>query len=258
MKKMISIFRKISFKVAIGFIICGMGSFVFINCAKQQTAETILEKAIAAHGGFEKSKLFKKITYLKTTYLYDSIGNATRTIEREITHEWKPLRTLMEWNEGDARFKVEWHKNKLNAYKNGRLATDTMDTLALRRSLEAAFYVFWQPFKLLDKGTTVELVGLTTLLGKTEEEVFDLKITYPKDSRGHVWHYYVDVQTFLLRATEVTHDGRTSIIFNDSIEKMTGLQLNKKRSSYRIKKDTIAQLLAQYDYRILGFEKLDP
>ena len=58
----------------------------------------------------------------------------------------------------------------------------------------------------------------------------------------------------MLEATQVNHDGRKSLIINESVENKTGLFLNKTRKSYFVDSlGKIKYLRAAYKYEITSF-----
>ncbi|MDG1023465.1 MAG: hypothetical protein P8I42_02705 [Flavobacteriaceae bacterium] len=127
-----------------------------------------------------------------------------------------------------------------------------MDSLKLeqaRQEADAALYVFWQPYKLLDLGAKHEYQGKIKLLDSLP--LHALKVTYPEGNPNESWHYFFDPKTFQLKATQVDQGGRVSLIINQAVEIKTGLSLNKIRNSYFLDSlGKINYLRASYDYKI--------
>ena len=122
----------------------------------------------------------------------------------------------------------------------------------MEKSLKAATYVFWQPFKLIDPSAMLESKGITTLFNGWQVHV--LEVQYPNsDDR---WYFYFDTKTFLLKATGVFFKKRYSLIVNDLQEKYTGLNLNAKRTSYFTNSAFVPRRVnTQYQYEIISLSK---
>ena len=45
-----------------------------------------------------------------------------------------------------------------------------------------------------------------------------LKVSYPEGKQNDIWHYFFNTNTFKLQATQVNHDGKISIIMNETTE----------------------------------------
>jgi hypothetical protein len=115
--------------------------------------------------------------------------------------------------------------------------------------------VFWQPYKLLDKQAKIIYKGID-VLSFNNKKYHVIQVTYPKDTEGDLWHYYIDINSFKLSATEINHNNKISFINNELVETKTGLSLNKTRKSYYLNnKREIKYLRADYLYSIISFKK---
>ena len=67
------------------------------------------------------------------------------------------------------------------------------------KELDAALYVFWQPYKLYDKNTLLKYIGNINLLDSISVYAIEM----------------------------INHKNRVSLIINENLESKTGLFLNK-------------------------------
>lgn len=226
---------------------------ILFGCNKAPEPMTIIKKSIVAHGGQALWESFKKIEYLKEIKLYDSLGTLEQTIMQMHTHEWQPKKSVMEWNPNGTFQRVEKTAEGISVFENGEAVTATQDLDAMNKIMDAALYVFWQPYKLFDDQAMLTYEGTTQLLGN--QKVHQIRIHYDDDPQADIWHYYFDVDTYRLKASQVNHDGRISLIMNESVEENTGLFLNQVRKSYFVNPDlSIRYLRAAYFYTIISYE----
>lgn len=234
------------------FLILGLILF-FLGCNETPNPTSIIQKSIEAHGGQSLWESIQKIEYLKEIKLYDSLGQLEQTILQKHYHQWNPSLSIMEWNVNGSLQRVEKNPNGIAVFENGEMVTEHRDIPAITRIMDAALYVFWQPFKLLDKNAIITYDGINQLMGN--QEVHTIRIQYSEEPNTDIWHYYFDTETYLLKATQVTHNGQISLIMNEAVEEDTGLFLNKLRKSYFINADrSIQYLRADYVYTIVSFE----
>ena len=143
-------------------------------------------------------------------------------------------------------------EEKIELFKNNQMVLDSKEVAQAYDNTKGALYVFWQPYKLIDSNARLDYVGLVTLLDSIS--VHSVKVSYPLDPAADVWNYYFNEENFMLEATEVNHDGRISLIINESVEDKTGLFLNKTRKSYFVDSlGKIKYLRAAYKYTITSF-----
>ena len=86
-------------------------------------------------------------------------------------------------------------------------------------------------------------------------EVLALQVSYSDAPNADLWHYYFTPENYKLRAVQVDHNNRTSLILNELYETQTGLLLNKTRMSYFL--DSLGQityLRAAYEYEITALD----
>ena len=205
-----------------------------------------------AHGGKKAWSKVSEISYSKNIELYDSIGKLENEINQKIKHIWNPSSTKMEWGNVDDQYVALLQEEKIELFKNNQMVLDSKEVAQAYDNTKGALYVFWQPYKLIDSNARLDYVGLVTLLDSIS--VHSVKVSYPLDPAADVWHYYFNEENFMLEATEVNHDGRISLIINESVEDKTGLFLNKARKSYFVDSlGKIKYLRAAYKYTITSF-----
>jgi len=222
---------------------------LFCFCDQNRlTAESLVEKSILAHGG---ENMIKSIQYTKSTKLFTENGELENHLIQKITHQWDPFFTLMEWEHSDGIHSAVKKSGEISLTVNGALITDSLQLTQTGSSLDAAFYVFWQPFKLIEPSAKKVFLGRQKILDSIE--VLALKVSYSDDPKADLWHYYFDPNTYKIKAVKVKHKKRSSLIINERYETATGLSLNKTRKSYFL--DSLGQityLRAAYQYEILS------
>ena len=240
-------------KAPILFLIIGL-SLIQFRCTNKMNATRLIQKSIAAHGGKEAWDAISKIEYLKETQLYYPNGAIEKASLQRISHSFDPSSTQIEWGNLDFEYKSIRQNSEIQLFKNESEIFDSIQLDKARKSSDGALYVFWQPYKLLDLSAKTEYQGITKLLDSLP--LHTLKVTYPKGEQSDVWHYFFNPNTLKLEATQVNHDGKISLIINESIESKTGLSLNKTRKSYFLDSlGKINYLRAAYTYKIESLTK---
>tara|TARA_X000000950_G_scaffold231522_1_gene280096 strand:+ start:197 stop:865 length:669 start_codon:yes stop_codon:yes gene_type:complete len=212
-------------------------------------SETLIQKSIAAHGGLDMLKTIKSIQYTKSTSLYTKSGALEKTVEQYITHQWNPDQTSIAWVSEESTFFAEKNSNEVSLFKDGEMVKDSLERTQAAANIDAALYVFWQPFKLTDSSAKKVYLGKQKILDSIE--VLTVKVSYSDDPKADVWFYYFHPENYKVKAVKVKHNRRTSLILNDRYETQTGLSLNKTRRSFFL--DTLGKidyLRAAYQYEI--------
>ena len=212
-------------------------------------SETLIQKSIAAHGGLDMLKTIKSIQYTKSTSLYTKSGALEKTVEQYITHQWNPDQTSIAWVSEESTFFAEKNSNEVSLFKDWEMVKDSLERTQAAANIDAALYVFWQPFKLTDSSAKKVYLGKQKILDSIE--VLTVKVSYSDDPKADVWFYYFHPENYKVKAVKVKHNRRTSLILNDRYETQTGLSLNKTRRSFFL--DTLGKidyLRAAYQYEI--------
>lgn len=224
--------------------------FLLVNqCKPPDSATALLHKSLEAHGGKALWEQVATISYTKTTTLYTENGAVEKTIQQQHQNQLRPFGATQIWPTPEGTYRADLAPNAFTLTLNDTPVDDATAIAAALESIHSAFYVFWQPYKLLDTAAQLEFIGPKTLFNQREALV--LKVTYPTLDTTDVWHYFFDPNTYRLIATAVEHNGKISLITNDAYETQTGLFLNRKRSSYFVDKDFNPHYRrASYDYKV--------
>jgi len=225
---------------------------VCISCDINIDPVSVIQDSLEAHGGIKKWENIKEISYLKTTVLYDSLGNIEKKVVQTHRNTFSPrFEAQINWTEDTISKQVVLRNDNTEVYFNDLLQDDSKLQEKYYKAIIAANYVFWQPYKLLDKDVTLSYVG---------EEVIDVnkvkvvKASYFNDdgSPANTWWYYFDQKTNKLVGNMVHHGSTFSYIKNTKYEYKTGLSLNAERKSYMTDSlKNIKFLRAHYKYEIL-------
>jgi len=228
--------------------------FLFYFCKQNiLTAESLLEKSIQAHGGKKLLNQFKSIQYNKSTKLYSENGELEKHLLQKITQQWDPFLSSMEWKNLEGYFIAKKEFGEVSLILDNKEIKDSLKLIETESNLNAAFYVFWQPFQLLEPTAKKVFLGREKILDSIE--VLAMKVTYSDKVGADIWHYFFNPKNFKIRAVKVEHRGRTSLIINELYETKTGLSLNKSRKSYFL--DSLGKvnyLRAAYEYEISSFD----
>ncbi|WP_405208650.1 hypothetical protein [Aquimarina sp. LLG6339-5] len=225
------------------------------SCKNELGPKEIILKSLEAHGGLEKWNSAKELSYKKTTILYDSLGVIEKKIIQTHKNTFSPkFKAEMVWVENTIQKKVVLEDDIISVYFDNSIQGDPELKEKYYKSIIAANYVIWQPYKLLDEEVTLSYVGIDTIDSK---EVYVVKVAYFNDdgSPANTWWYYFDALTYMLVGNMVNHGTTYSYIVNTKYEDKTGLSLNAERKSYMTDSlRTPIFLRADYSYEILEFK----
>ena len=98
----------------------------------------------------ERWKKIKCIRYRKTTTFYDPTGVIEKKNVQQITHQWRPKKTEMIWENEGKPYRALKDPTGISLYKEGILQKDSLLLAQANTNLKAALYVYWQPFNLLE------------------------------------------------------------------------------------------------------------
>lgn len=202
------------------------------SCKTEKNPRTYILKALEAHGGIEKWENMTRISYTKTTLLYDSLGNKERELVQKHVNVFKPdFMATMSWSEQGVDKEVTLQNNEITIRFNDSIVDDEELKQKYFKSITAANYVLWQPYKLLDSEVELHYVGKEDSNGK---QVQVIKASYFNEdgSPANTWWYYFDSKTNKLLGNMVHHGTTYSYIENIKYEHQTGLFLNAERKSY--------------------------
>ncbi|MEW7289274.1 hypothetical protein [Aquimarina sp. 2304DJ70-9] len=242
-------------KQKIGLTLCSGFLLMLFACNTKDQATQIILDSLEAHGGIEKWKNTKELSYLKTTILFDSLGNIEKKITQKHKNTFRPNFTAeMYWEEDSIHKKVTFEGDRTTVFYNDSLQNSTNLEEKYYNNIIAANYVMWQPYKLLDADVSLRYMGEENIDGK---QAHVIKASYVNDdgSAANTWWYYFDVTTNKLVGNMVHHGTTYSYIENIKYENKTGLFLNAERKSYMTDSvRNIKFLRAQYFYEIVSFQ----
>ena len=226
---------------------------MFCFCKKNPlTAESLIDKSIQAHGGLNLVKQFKSIQYNKSTKLYSKNGELENHLIQKINHQWDPFLTSIEWKNSEGYLNAKKKDGKVSLKLNNIFVKDSLKIIRAESNMDAAFYVFWQPFQLLEPAANKVLLGSQKIMDSID--VIEMQVSYSDEIGADQWHYFFDPKNFKVRGVKVKHKGRISLIINEVYETKTGLSLNKSRKSYFLdSRGKVKYLKAAYEYEILSF-----
>ena len=214
-----------------------------ISCQKPLTGKEMVTQSIEAHGFTNQ---LDSLSYHKTTQLFYPDGSLEKSIVQAHHISWKPFTYSIE------------QVNKITHYKNGRyfLSVDGVEEDSIQGSKKAekavktAYFVFWQPAKLLDSKAIITYLGQRKI--EEDQQVDAVEVRYPKSNSTDEWVFYFDPKSKLNLGYSVKHNGRWNLILNDAFHLDHQPILVKERRSFFIdslKKTSI--LRAAYTYQLL-------
>lgn len=217
------------------------------------TSGQLLEKSINSHGGLSAWESIQEINYSKRTILYDSLGSVENDITKYHAYKFKPdFSVTMTWKQDSLNYRVHYSEEKATVFVNDSIISDSTITEKFEKEVQAAYYVYWMPYKLKDENAEIQYDGLELWNGAGMAH--KLQVSYA-DARD-TWWYYFDSETFKLVGTKVYHEPTYSLIKNTQYETQSGLSLNAKRSSYRVNEANQIQFKrADYFYEVTNLLK---
>ena len=203
--------------------------FTTVGCSSHPAKEIVL-KSLEAHGGKKTWERTKKVSYTKATTLFTEQGAVEKEVYQNHEVYFQPFKAMMTWQEGATTNTAQLENDSLMLQRNSKSVTTPKVLQETKAVIEGAYYVFWQPYRLLEPEAWLELLGTRTLFnGKKTIEVL---VCYSDAPEADRWHYFFDENSYRLVATGVVHQGRRSLITNDAYQTRKGIVLNRLRTSY--------------------------
>ena len=205
--------------------------------------EVVVEESILAHGGLNNYANLQDFRYEKTSYTRDAQEVINDTLIQQF--EIPRLGTTILITEDSLRITLQ----NENIQTSKELNSDQQNYKSI---VEGANFVFFQPFKLKDKGAQIEYLGLKSP-GFSEEPLEQIRVTYPNSS--DIWYFFFDYETKHVVANAVDHDGKVSLILNDSLQWHKNLFVHSRRRSFLSNSNfELIRLQASYKYKMLSLE----
>ena len=214
------------------------------GCSTQKSqGESLVEESILAHGGLKNYTHLRDFRYEKTSYTLDAEEIIKDTLVQQF--EIPRLGTTILITEDSLRITLQ----NENIQTSKELNSDQQNYKSI---VEGANFVFFQPFKLKDKGAQIEYLGLKSP-GFSEEPLEQIRVTYPNSS--DIWYFFFDHETKYVLANAVDHNRKVSLILNDSLQWHKNLLVHSRRRSFLSNSNfELIRLQASYKYKMVSVE----
>ena len=216
---------------------------------KANIADDIVQQSIEKHGGWDSWQNLKSISYSKTIILFDSAGMVESKVTQKHNYKLIPeLKGTIEWVIDADTMLIKYSEDEAQKFINGKPDPDPESAILAKNSFFSAFYVLFQPFKLMDEGTQLNFIGADTLENNLKVNIVQpvYKGATSEDDR---WWYYFDEQTNLLAANMVNHGTTFSLIVNLEYDSTTTITFNAHRKSFFVDSlRNVNYLKAEYFY----------
>ncbi len=190
----------------------------------------IIEKSIKAHGGLDVYKKLDGLVLHKTTKLFLEDGSIESEVTQKQSFQFIPHYIVqIEWEANNVSHKLVYNGVEVYVKRNDSMITNPEALYRAQKTIKAAEYVFFQPFKLNDQWTNQDFIR--TLKFNDTLEVSEVKISYPENEEADTWWYYFNSE-YQNVANKVLHNEKYSLIENLKFQKYKGLLFNKHRKSY--------------------------
>ncbi len=216
----------------------------FGGCSTQKSqGESLVEESILAHGGLNNYTNLQGFRYEKTSYTLDAQEVITDTLVQQF--EIPRFGTTILITEDSLRITLQ----NENIQTSKPLVSDPQDYKSI---IEGANFVFFQPFKLKDKEAQIEYLGLMNP-SFSEKTLEQIRVTYPNSK--DIWYFFFDHETKHVLANAVDHNGKISLILNDSLQWHKNLFVHSRRRSFLSNSNfELIRLQASYKYKMLSVE----
>lgn len=198
---------------------------ILTACSSSETATELLDKSLLAHGGLEYYQDLSRLSYNKTTILYDSAGEVeSRVTQLHAYYFGSVVSGSILWNIDSVAYRVEFSGNDVKKYVNDSLVDDP----SIRGLVTSSQFVLFQPFKLTDPGTQLSLVEKSWL---QSDEIYPVLMPTYEGGSSDQWWFYIGEDN-RVTANLVRHNDRYSFIENLAYTEDQPLLLHAHRKSY--------------------------
>ena len=240
-------------KVGINALILFTATFMLtFGCLPSHLVESDLVNAsIKAHGGYEAYLNLKDFNYLKTTLTSRTDGALQDTLLQAISLP-RLDETYLQYHKDNLNYETHQYRGTTELLKEGLNIKDSLLIAEHRRIVDGANFVFFQPFKLKDRKAQLRYQGVIDLpLAEHTTQVHHLKVAF--EGSSDTWHFFLDTEDHRVVANAVDHNGKMSLITNDSMQWHQGLLVHKSRTSYLSNEDfEIIRPQATYEYEMIS------
>ncbi len=227
------------YRIVLIALLAGLGG---CSIPKSQ-GESLVEESIFAHGGLNNYTHLQDFRYEKTSYTLDTQEIINDTLVQQF--EIPKFGTTILITEDSLRITLQ----NENIQTSKPLNSDQQNYKGI---IEGANFVFFQPFKLKDTGAEIEYLGLRSS-GFSEKPSEQIRVTYPNST--DIWYFFFDQETKYILANAVDHNGKMSLILNDSLQWYKNLLVHSRRRSFLSNSNfELIRLQASYKYKMLSLE----
>ena len=214
------------------------------GCSTQKSqGESLVEESILAHGGLRNYTHLQDFRYEKTSYTLDAEEKINDTLVQ--LFEIPRLGTTILITKDSLRITLE---NEVVQTSKPLVS----DQQTYKGIIEGANFVFFQPFKLKDQGAQIEYLGLINP-SFSEKTLEQIRVTYPNSN--DTWYFFFEPETKYVLANAVDHNGKISLILNDSLQWHKNLFVHSRRRSFLSNSNfELIRLQASYKYKMLSVE----
>lgn len=227
------------YRIVLIVLLAGLG-----RCSTQKSqGESLVEESILAHGGLKNYTHLQDFRYEKTSYTLDAQEIINDTLVQQFEIPRFHTTTLI--TEDSLRITLE----NENIQTSKPIDSDQQNYKSI---IEGANFVFFQPFKLKDQGAQIEYLGLINP-SFSKKPLEQLRVTYPNSN--DIWYFFFDQETKYVLANAVNHNGKISLILNDSLQWHKNLFVHSRRRSFLSNSNfELIRLQASYKYKMLSTE----
>lgn len=227
--------------------------FCFFSCSEgsSESGLEIVNNSIQKHGGHQAFQELESVSFNKTTRLFKEDGSLeSETIQKQSFQLQPDYFLRIKWELDSVNYEIAHNRKTTLKKVNDSVVKDSIEIQKALKMALSAEYVFFQPFKLLEKDAQLNYKGNQMIRDSIETRV--VSVGYKSDTMvSDSWKYYFDSE-YCLIAASVAHNKRTSLIENLEFQRYKGILFNKHRQSYFV--DSLLQkkyLRAEYFYDII-------
>jgi hypothetical protein len=216
----------------------------------EKQAKDLLQKSIAAHEKGNSWSNISTIKFRKWTRLLIEDGSIESEADQWNEFRIKPyFEGKIYWTKDSLAHVSTWDGSKMTYLMGGNEVYNADFLAQKKKDLDAAFYAFAQPWKLLDEGASLSLEAQKTL--ENGKLVNVILVDYGPNS--DMWWYYFDPVTHLMIGNEVQLKDHRSLIYNGTFDESSGMLLHGDRESYRVNEQG-KKLYVRAEYRYSDYE----
>ncbi len=207
--------------------------FALLSCepGSERQAKDLLQKSIQTHEQGSSWEELVSIKFRKWTQLLNEDGSVESEVDQLHEYRLKPyFEGKITWTVDSVNHVSIWDGAQMTYFMGGNEVKNTGFLAQKKKDLDAAFYAFAQPWKLLDDGSSKVYEGQKMLENGLLVEV--IKVDYGPDSDQ--WWFYFDPENHQMIGNEVQLKDHRSRILNQDYDTKSGLVLHGARESYRI------------------------